>query len=128
MLSDVLHPRMLDLDFDQVLAVLHGWLGEPVRVGVSVTVQPLQVAHMDGPLAAGPELRVPLDDADWEFSVGTSGGFAIRRDYFAGANFFPDSGRLITLMVDDCEAADASPTIEVHVVGPAAGSPSQAAQ
>lgn len=112
--------RMLDLNFDQVLSVLHAWLDETVSIGVSVTPQPLQVAQIRGRLRAGSDMHNPYDEAEWEFTVGDSGSFAIRRDYFAGANFFPDSGHLIALMHDDPDQADSTVVIEVHVGGPAA--------
>lgn len=47
---------MLDLDFDQVLSVLHGWLDQTVSVGVSVTVQPLQVAQIRGRSGVGSDI------------------------------------------------------------------------
>ena len=110
--------NMLDLDFDHVLGVLQGWLGEEVRVGVSVTVQPLEVARMNGVLGVGSDMQNPYDADEWEFSVGESSAFALRRDYFTGANLFPDSGHLIALMQNDFEQP-AAPTVEVHVGGPA---------
>jgi hypothetical protein len=116
---------MLELDFDQVLGVLHGWLGEMVRVGVSVTAQPLQVVHVRGHLAAGSDMHDPYDEAEWEFTVGDDGGFAIHRDYFAGANLFPDSGHLIALMREDPEETGSAMPIEVHVGGPAAKCPQE---
>lgn len=114
---------MLDLDFDQVLSVLHGWLDETVRVGVSVTAQPVQVAQVRGRLGAGSDMDDPYDAAEWEFTVGDGGSFAIRRDYFAGANLFPDSGHLIALMLDDLEETGSATPIEVHIGGPAAKCP-----
>jgi hypothetical protein len=74
MVTDV---RMLGLNFDQVLSVLHGWLDETVSVGVSVTPQPLQVAQIRGRLQAGSDMHDPYDEAEWEFTVGDSGSFAI---------------------------------------------------
>lgn len=79
---------MLELDFDQVMGVQHGWLGEMVRVGGSVTAQ-----HLRGHLGAGSDMHDPEDEAESGFAVGDDGGFAIHRDYFAGANLFPDSER-----------------------------------
>lgn len=111
---------MLDLDFDEVLSVLHGWLDETVSVGVSVTAQPLQVAEIRGRLSAGSDIHDPYNEAEWEFTVGDSGSLAIRRDYFAGVNLFPDSGHLIALMLDDPDEMGAPAVIEVHVGGPAA--------
>lgn len=125
MLGTVIPPKMLDLDFDQVLSVLHGWLDETVSVGVSVTAQPLQVAQVRGRLGAGRDMHDPYDQAEWEFTVGDSGSFAIRRDYFAGANLFPDSGHLIALMADDSDDTSAPAAIEVHVGGPAAKCPKE---
>ena len=117
MVTDV---RMLGLNFDQVLSVLHGWLDETVSVPVSVTPQPFQVAQIRGRLQAGSDMHDPYDEAEWEFTVGDSGSFAIRRVYFAGANLFPDSGHLIALMHDDPDPVDSTAVIEVHIGGPAA--------
>jgi len=79
---------MRGVDFDDVLALLHAWQGRRVKVVVSVTVQPLEVARLNGPLGPAPDSANPYDADEWEFEVG-DGGFALRRDYFTGAEFFP---------------------------------------
>lgn len=119
MLSIVDAPQMIDLDFDQVLSVLQRWLGDAVNVGVSVTARPVQVASLRGLLGATRDVLDPYDEEEWEFTVGEHGTIGLHRDCFSGANLFPESGRLIVLMVDDDEQPAAAAVTEVHVVGPA---------
>ncbi|MGH2862285.1 MAG: hypothetical protein ACRDLT_12390 [Solirubrobacteraceae bacterium] len=54
--------RMLDLDFDQVLARLQGWVGQQTGVSVEATVQPLRVVSVSGTLAASREMVEPYDE------------------------------------------------------------------
>lgn len=53
---------MLDLDFDQVLARLQGWVGQQTGVSVEATVQPLRVVSVSGTLAASREMVEPYDE------------------------------------------------------------------
>jgi hypothetical protein len=43
-------PRMLDLDFEQVLGVLQAWMGKPIVVGIDAANEPFSTATMRGPL------------------------------------------------------------------------------
>jgi hypothetical protein len=113
--------NMLDVDFDRVLSTLHGWLGEEVSFGVEVTAQPLEVAHLKGALSAAQDVADPYDHNEFEFRVSANAGFAIRRDYFHGANLFPDAGRLLVSLYDDFEDRDERATVIVHIVGPPLG-------
>jgi hypothetical protein len=112
------HTNMLDVDFDRVLSILHGWLGESVNLGVEVTVQPLTVARMEGVLGAAHDIAAPYDFDEFEFTVGAAAGFALRRDYFAGANLFSDTARLLVSICDDVDDAEPRVTAIAHVVGP----------
>ncbi|HWT92166.1 MAG TPA: hypothetical protein VN238_04160 [Solirubrobacteraceae bacterium] len=93
--------KMTPVDFDTVLAILHGWLGEPVEVVVEVTVRPYAVARMSGLLAPAPGIATPEDDDQFEFRVEPGSGFALRRDHFHDADLFPAVGRLLVALVDD---------------------------
>jgi hypothetical protein len=109
---------MQEVEFERVLSVLHGWLGQSVSIGVEVTVQPLQVAHMRGGLAAAHDIAAPYDEAEFEFTVGADAGFGLRRDYFHGAALFAASGRLIVSLLDDFEDPEERVGAIVHIVGP----------
>jgi hypothetical protein len=109
---------MLDVDFDRVLSILHGWLGHEVRVGVSATARAVQVASIRGRLGAAADMQGPYDDDEWEFTVGGHGGFGMHRDYFAGADVFPDSGHLIVLLLNDPECPEDRAIMEIHIGGP----------
>lgn len=111
-------PEMLDLDFDQVLAVLQGWMGKPIVVGIDATHEPLSIATLRGVLGASHEIIAPYDEDEWEFTIGDYGRFAIQRAYFGGANYFPDGGRLIAGVLNDSDAPDDPPSLWIHVVGP----------
>lgn len=93
--------KMTPVDFDTVLAILHGWLGEPVEVVVEVTVRPYAVARMSGVLASAPEIATPDDHEQFEFLVAPGSGFALRRDHFHAADLFPAAGRMLVALVDD---------------------------
>ena len=106
---------MEDADFDRVLGLLMAWQGHTVVLGVDVTEQPLEVARMRGTLAPAADIADPYDHEEFEFSLGEGIGFALRRDYFAGANYFPDSGHLIVHLSDAPGEDDEVATI-IHIV------------
>lgn len=103
-------------DFDRVLALLLEWQGRTVIVGVDATQQPLAVATMLGTLNAAADIANPYDHEEFEFTLGERTGFALRRDYFTGAHYFPDSRRLIVSMSHAPAGEDATPSVDVHIV------------
>lgn len=110
--------KMLPVGFDDVLAILHGWLGERVGVGVDVTVRPLTLVQVRGVLGAGDDIADPQDEDEFTFRVGEEGALALRRDHFHDADLFPSAGQLRIALLENPEARHDHVTAVVEIVGP----------
>jgi hypothetical protein len=107
---------MLDVNFDRLLSVLHGWLGEEINVGVEVTAQPLEVARMKG--ASGRRRTSPTrttmsSSSSW---VGAPGSQSIGTTSRGRTSFLTLTGLIVSLY-DDPRESEPLVAVVVHVVG-----------
>lgn len=117
--------QMTPADFDTVLAVLHGWLGERVALEVEVGVARYVVTRAAGVLRGADGIAEPDDDAEFAFALaGPDARFALRRDHFHTADLFPHAGRLLVALLEDPAQAgliDERVAAVLHLTGPPLG-------
>lgn len=83
-----------ELDFDQALGKLQGWLGRRVRVAFDNAAGPEGFVFLRGRLKAGADIDAPLSEPladDWSFEFGfeeyPDAEFAVHRGFFRGADW-----------------------------------------
>lgn len=91
--------KALEVNFDRVLSILHGWLGRELLLSLEASHPPQHLVTIRGALAADLAIAEPVAREDFGFTMGT-GTFSIRRDCFAGACYYPDADHL-TISIDD---------------------------
>jgi hypothetical protein len=117
--------RYAFVDFDTVLNVLQGWLGETVEVTVEVG-DLFPVARMRGVLAGADGIAVPEHDGDFAFAVGGEASLVLRRELVPESRVWPYSGRLAIELIHEAATADSlSENVAATLVlsGPALGAP-----
>lgn len=107
-------PTIVERDFDGVSALLLEWNGRRVAAGVDGPGDG-RLMGVRGELAAGREMVEPYNDDEFEFGVGDEASFTQHRGYFDGADYFPDSSRLIVALRDAGNAPPAATTY-LHIV------------
>jgi len=101
-----------DLDFDQVLSILQGWLGEDVLLTIESPAASSPVAVMRGPLAAAPDILDTAYSGRFGFTVG-DGAFSIHPRQFAEACYYSDADHLEMTVADRSWAQGPALTVNV---------------
>lgn len=85
------------MSFDDVLAVLLGWVGEQISVGITSADGPsAMVANLAGRLRSGSELSPDAAEGPVYFHLDDGGtGFMLARDSFVRAELHADGSLLV---------------------------------
>lgn len=92
-----------DTPYEEVLATLHGWLGQTLEVGVATAGdRPVMIGHMAGQLRAGVERSADGTDGAvfFHFEDGKT-GFVLSRETFSGAGWHADDLSLLVVRLGD---------------------------
>jgi hypothetical protein len=109
------------LTFEEAVATLQSWLGEPVRLSVETGQgdRPLSLAHLRGVLSAGESIA---EDESWAerlfpFKLGEVGGFELDSEWFHYASL-DDRGLLVIGMGAPEDDASQAPEMYITRLSP----------
>lgn len=87
---------MSSADFDLVLSMLQGWLGQRVSVHIENPYSGGVLLSVVGDLDADNGMTEPFDEEEFDFAVGNTGSFTINRLKFVGASVIDNEVQIET--------------------------------